>query len=131
MTASRILRERLALDAFDAVFPEALRFPLFRSTDRPMDVYLRDFGAPRNKAEERMVTGGGFPEEFVAILNNINRRTGERNRCVTCNSEYHFAPQRSQEESRGGRSNPSTGVEKALRPHLRLNRHGVADYCAA
>ena len=34
--------------------------------------------------------------------NAINRRTGERNRCYTCNSEYHYAPQRPQEENRYG-----------------------------
>ena len=43
--------------------------------------------------------------------NAINRRTGERNRCYTYNSGYHFAPQCPQREHRyGGASlSPSAG----------------------
>ena len=45
--------------------------------------------------------------------NAINRRTGERNRCYTCNIEYHYAPQRPQEETRyGGAPSPQRRSKK-------------------
>ena len=43
-------------------------------------------GDTRKKEKRKSFEGHRTPNAF-------NRKTGERNRCYTCNSEYHYAPQ--------------------------------------
>ena len=54
-------------------------------------------GGQENSEE---ATGGGRAE------NATNRRTGERNRCYTCNGEYRHAPQSRRKENRYGAASP-------------------------
>ena len=68
----RILCERLAPSAIDAVCQEVIRLSHSGMTDQTTGVYLLAFDVPRNKADERMVSGGGFPNEFVSILHMQN-----------------------------------------------------------
>ena len=47
-------------------------------------------------------------------LYGFNRGTGERNRCITCNSEHHFAPNCPSQDARGKGPAPSEPVSKKL-----------------
>ena len=64
----RNLRERFAPDAIDSVFQAMLRFTYSGRADLTMGAYLMKFDMLRRKAEARMVTGSGFPDEFVSVL---------------------------------------------------------------
>ena len=49
-----------------------------------------------NSRRQETRTGSGEGR----ALNAFNRKTGERNRCYTCNVEYHYEPQRPRSENR-------------------------------
>ena len=54
------------------------------------------------------------PADEVRTTDGVNRRTGERNRRYTCNSEYHYAPQCPQKENRyDGAPSPLRQVKRA------------------
>ena len=54
--------------AIDAENQEVAKLLNLERADQASDVYLMDFDVSREKAEARMVMGGGFPNEFVSIL---------------------------------------------------------------
>ena len=64
----RIPRGRLALDAADAIYPEATKLLDFRRGGQTMFVYLMEFDVLREKAVARLSMGGGFPDESASIL---------------------------------------------------------------
>ena len=65
---ARILRERSALGAIEAIYQEMAKFMNFKRTDKTMDVYLMGSDVLRETTEARMFVGSGFPGEFVSIL---------------------------------------------------------------
>ena len=76
-------------------------------------------GGDQGNRDNRAKTESGRTE------NPISRRTGRRNRCYTCNSEYHCAPQCPQKENRySGAFPPLKTSEKIVEQTLLLNCHG-------
>ena len=69
---SRILRERLAPDVTDALHRDVVKFMNCKRVDQTMDTYLMEFDVTREKAETRMATGSGFPDEFASVLRTHN-----------------------------------------------------------
>ena len=65
---SRILRERSAPGAIDAIYPNVVKFVNFNRTDQTMNVYSIEFDVLRDKADGKMVMGNGFKDEFVSIF---------------------------------------------------------------
>ena len=63
---SRILRERFAPGASDAVYKEVAKFMNFKCADQTMEVCLMELDVFRDKAEARMAMGSGFPDEFAS-----------------------------------------------------------------
>ena len=51
-----------------AIYQEAPKFMNSKRADQPTDPYLMEFDVLREKAEARMMTGAGFPDEFAPIL---------------------------------------------------------------
>ena len=62
--------------------------------------------------EDRGKTSRNKNKEAGRTLKGFNRRTGERERYYTCNSEYHYAPQRPQKENRSSGPTPFRRVSK-------------------
>ena len=67
----RILRERSAPDAIDAINQEVAKFLNFTRTGQTIDAYLIDFDVLREKSEAPMVMGNGFPDESVSIFLHV------------------------------------------------------------
>ena len=51
-------------------------------------------------SEQNGIRGKREASEEGRTTNGFNGETGERDRCYTCNSEYHFVPHRPQTEKR-------------------------------
>ena len=64
----RILLERQAPDAIDAICQEVAKFMNFERTDQTTDAYLMEFDVSREAADARMVEESGPPDEFAPIL---------------------------------------------------------------
>ena len=75
----------------------------------PKDKKEKEHGEEWGGCEEK---GENIGKSEGRMLNGFDRRTGGRNRCFTCNSDYQFAPQCPRKESRGEGPNPSTCVWK-------------------
>ena len=78
----RILRERCVPDATDAIGQGGAMFMRFRLAGQTTDVYVMEFDVLREKAEARMATGGGFPDEFVSIGCAQNAPAPEREKSL-------------------------------------------------
>ena len=78
----RILRERFAPDAIDAIIQEVAKFMNFKRADQTMDVYLLEFDVLREKAQAQMATGGGFPGEFASAHCMQNAALPENGKCL-------------------------------------------------
>ena len=63
-----ISRGRFAPDANDSIFRDVVEFMYFKCLEQKMDAYLMEFDMLRGKAESRMQTGAGFPDEFVSVF---------------------------------------------------------------
>ena len=64
---SEVSRERVAPDAIDSILRGVAKFLFFRRTDQGAETYLMEFDIWRQKAEARMITGAGFPDEFAPV----------------------------------------------------------------
>ena len=61
------LREHFTPDAADATYQEVVQSLHFNWAERTMAVFLAEFDVLQRKAESRMHSGGGIPEEFVCF----------------------------------------------------------------
>ena len=65
---SEIPRGRFAPDAIGGIFQGAPKFLYFERTDPSTRAFPAEFDMLRQKAEARVVTESGFPDEFVSLL---------------------------------------------------------------
>ena len=79
---------------------------LFSGEESEHAAWLARRKAKKGKGEAK--GGDTYRTSDGRILNGFNLRTQERNRCFTCNSEFHFASQCSRKVDRGEGSTPST-----------------------
>ena len=63
-----ILRTSFAPEAADAIRQQVMKFTRYRRSGPFSDEYFVEFDPLRRKAESKMETGAGFPEQFVSIL---------------------------------------------------------------
>ena len=65
---SQTSRERCAPDAIGSSFQDMAKFTYCERTGQNTDAALMEFDMLRQKAEARMISGSGFPDEFVSVL---------------------------------------------------------------
>ena len=54
--------------AFGSIFQDIAKSLYFKCPDQDEDTYLMEFDILRQKAEARMIMGGGSPDESVSVL---------------------------------------------------------------
>ena len=74
----RIVRERLVPGAIDAIYQEVTKVSISKRTDQTADAYSMEFDVFREKAEARMVMGGGSHDDFVSTLCMHNASLSKR-----------------------------------------------------
>ena len=74
---SEILRERFPPDAIDSIFQDMVTFMYLKRTDQNAGAYLMEFDMLRQRAEARMITGCGFPDELLPELRRQNAALAE------------------------------------------------------
>ena len=77
---SGILRERVLLGAIDSIFQDMAKFMVCRRADPNTDAFSIEFDILRQKAEVRMIMGGGLSGEFalaLCIQNASRTKNGE------------------------------------------------------
>ena len=74
---SEILRERFAPRPIDSILQDMAKFSFFKRTGQNMDAYLMVFDMLRQRAEARMITGCGFPDELLPELRRQNAALAE------------------------------------------------------